>query len=191
MSSVSELVNCSTIVKAIVIYTHIYILFERFFFPQSSDWTSVDHHEALVALSNWRYFHLTEKSIQLFIFYITSMHMHPLCSYMIKCQCHLLFFLKHRIKSGRVVSIHKTITIVCYKTVTMSLAHERICNLAEFSCTFPQSFSPFDLLPLSSAFSLSVLSFSSAFFSALFSYAHSMHSTECCVDAYTHATNHV
>ena len=28
-------------------------------FPQSSDWTHINQHEALVALSNWRYFHLT------------------------------------------------------------------------------------------------------------------------------------
>ncbi|XP_068428368.1 1-phosphatidylinositol 3-phosphate 5-kinase isoform X2 [Clinocottus analis] len=33
--------------------------------PKSSDWTCVDHHEALVALSNWSYFHLREKSVQL------------------------------------------------------------------------------------------------------------------------------
>ncbi|XP_034416912.1 1-phosphatidylinositol 3-phosphate 5-kinase isoform X11 [Cyclopterus lumpus] len=33
--------------------------------PKSSDWTCVDHHEALVALSNRSYFHLREKSIQL------------------------------------------------------------------------------------------------------------------------------
>nr|XP_040056958.1 1-phosphatidylinositol 3-phosphate 5-kinase isoform X1 [Gasterosteus aculeatus aculeatus] len=33
--------------------------------PKRSDWTCVDHHEALVALSNWSYFHLKEKSVQL------------------------------------------------------------------------------------------------------------------------------
>ncbi|XP_054470986.1 1-phosphatidylinositol 3-phosphate 5-kinase isoform X3 [Anoplopoma fimbria] len=33
--------------------------------PKSTDWTCVDHHEALVALSNWSYFHLREKSVQL------------------------------------------------------------------------------------------------------------------------------
>ncbi|KAM8855783.1 1-phosphatidylinositol 3-phosphate 5-kinase isoform 3-T3 [Spinachia spinachia] len=33
--------------------------------PKSSDWTCVDHHEALVALSKWSYFHLKEKSVQL------------------------------------------------------------------------------------------------------------------------------
>ncbi|KAM6955949.1 1-phosphatidylinositol 3-phosphate 5-kinase isoform 1-T1 [Lycodopsis pacificus] len=40
-------------------------LTEMSWVPKSSDWTCVDHHEALVALSNWSYFHLREKSAQL------------------------------------------------------------------------------------------------------------------------------
>lgn len=39
------------------------------------------HHKTLVALSNWRYFHRTGKTIQVFIFHIISMHTHLLLSY--------------------------------------------------------------------------------------------------------------
>lgn len=35
----------------------------------------------LVALSNWRYSHLTEKTYATFIFLIISRHMHPFLSY--------------------------------------------------------------------------------------------------------------
>lgn len=64
-----------SIIKATEINVHIYsyiILLCAFVvfvlhlsFPA---WPCVDHHEALVAVSNWRYFHLTEESIQGFIF---------------------------------------------------------------------------------------------------------------------------
>lgn len=50
----------------IIVETLIHIIVVHLTFPHSSFWTSVDHHEALAALSNWSYFHLTEKSVQLF-----------------------------------------------------------------------------------------------------------------------------
>lgn len=43
-------------------------------FPQTSDWTCVAPHEALVALSIWSSFHLMEENIQPCIFYIISMY---------------------------------------------------------------------------------------------------------------------
>lgn len=48
--------------------------------PLSSDWTYVYHYETLVALGNWKYFHLTEKCAQVFICKFISMHMHLLLS---------------------------------------------------------------------------------------------------------------
>lgn len=43
-------------------------VFVHLSFPQTSDWTNVYHHEALVALSYWRSVHQTEESIKVFIF---------------------------------------------------------------------------------------------------------------------------
>lgn len=63
--------------------------------------TCVDHHEAL---ANWRPFHLTGKSVQLFIFYIISMHAHLLLPYTPRLSVDISF-LKHRINHGRVVVI--------------------------------------------------------------------------------------
>lgn len=51
-------------------------------FSRSCHWTYVYHEEALVAPRNWRYFHLTENSVQVFIFQMIPMHMHLLLSNM-------------------------------------------------------------------------------------------------------------
>lgn len=58
------------------------------FAPVFPDWTSVDPHEALVARSNWSYFHLEECSIQVeatectgLCFQYYFMHTHVLLSY--------------------------------------------------------------------------------------------------------------
>lgn len=75
-------------------WTHLFCTF-----PQSSDTTCVDHHESMVALSKWRYFHLREKNVYVGLYFQYYFHAYTSPTFldsMIKCNVVLL---KHRMNS--------------------------------------------------------------------------------------------